>query len=399
MQPMAAHGTDWVSRAKGVTEVEQALLILSEGDFHGRWEVVKRFPDVGQSSVAPLLAIARDPDRELESRWFAVRSLGRFTTPQAIAALAQLVAEVDEDDLSVLAAEQLAGMGSQAVAALIPLLDHPLERPLAVRALAQIRQRAVIEPLLSVVTDTDSQLRQTAIEALGSFHDPRVTAVLLAALDDPSAAVRREAITALGHRHDLCGTPDLLMPLQDCLWDIDLAVCCQAAIALGRLPLPQTVPSLEKLLAASQTPESLLLHAVRSLTWIDTETALTVLLECYEGLPAIAQLEILRRLRQMTTARTRSVNFLRTLLQDTSRLPTEIKQAAALSLGQLGDETTFLALVPLLADPNQQVQFHCLRALEQLTPHDLAEQLQAVLDSGELPVAVQASIEAHLAAW
>ncbi|MEO1592651.1 MAG: HEAT repeat domain-containing protein [Cyanobacteria bacterium J06632_22] len=388
---------DWVSRAKAVTTVEQAIEILSESDFHGRWEVIKRFPDLGSVAIAPLIAIAQDHDNDTEHRWFAIRGLGRFSEPEAITALSRLVATVDHDDLSTLAAEQLAGLGKQAVTALIPLLDRPTERFLAVRALAQIRQRTVIEPLLGVLNDPDPDLRQTALEALGSFHDPRVTTALLEALTDPSGLVRKEAVITLGHRHDLCNQPDLLKPLEQCLWDLELDVCCQAAVAIGRLGLTQSLPALTRLLASAQTPEPLLLNSVRSISWLDTATALTALIDHYRILPPQIQLEVIRRLGQLTPDPHRSTQFLLSVIESQ---PSQIlKQAAALSVGQLGDKTAFRSLVPLLADSNRQVQFHCLRALEQLAPNDLETDLEAILNSQTLPIPVQERIEAHLSTW
>ena len=407
--------TDWVSFAKAVTDIDQALKVLSEGDFQGRWEIVKRFPDFGSSAIAPLIAAAQDEAADVEYRWFAIRSLGRFAAPDAITALGNLVTATDSDDLSSLAAEQLAGMGKQAVAALVPLLDHPAERLLAVKALGQIRQRSIIEPLLNVLNDPDPVLRQTVLEALGSFHDPRVTQALLSALNDTSSPVRKEAVITLGHRHDLCHQPAILRPLEQRLWDIDLEVCCQAAVAIGRLGLTDSLPALEQLMASVNTPELLLRHTVKSLSWFDTAEAQHILLKHYGQLPTPVQLEVVRRLGQLKTSPDQAVQFLLDRLSQYlqthylqaqhPQAPAEassnvaIKRAIALSLGQLGDKAAFRSLVPLLADPNRQVQFHCLRALEQLASHSLEVDLEVILNGHTLPEAVQTQIEAHLETW
>ena len=394
---LVPRAVDWVRQAKAVKTVEQALVLLSQSDFHGRWEVVKRFPELGQAAIAPLIAIAQDSKADTEHRWFAIRILGRFSEPEAITALGNLVAVVDHDDLSALAAEQLAGLGKQAITALLPLLEQPTERLLAVRALAQIRQRAVIDPLLGVLTDPDPHIRQTALEALGSFHSPRVTAALLVALQDPSSRVRQEAVTTLGHRHDLCGQPAQLKPLERCLADVDITVACQAAIAIGRLGLPQSLPALTRLLASDLTPEPLLLHTVRALSWFDTPTAQAALLGAYGKFSAAVQLEAIRRLGYLKADPHQGTEFLLAVLESGPSLA--IKQAAALSLGQLGDSTAFPRLAALLADPNRQAQFHYLRALEQLAPNDLETDLETLLNSHTLPAAVQTHIEGHLSTW
>lgn len=411
---------DWVSRAKAVKSSEQALQVLYDGDFHGRWELVKRFPDFGHESIAPLLALAQDDAVDVEIRWFAIRSLGRFATSEAITGLAQIVLTTDDEDLGCLAAEQLAQLGSDAIAALVPLLDYPQERPLAVRALAQIRQPAVIAPLLTVMSDGQPTIRQMALEALGSFHDPRVTPVLLTALGDTHARVRKEAVITLGHRRDLLsreGTvgspPDgttqslqnkLIQKLTQCLWDFDIDVCCQAAIALGRLGLNAAVPALARLLALDHTPEPLLMCVVRSLTWIDTVEAYAALTEAYGSLPVAIQTEIIRHLSTMQASPQAAVQFLSAQLvaatpDGLGDLPDGIKQAIAFSLGQLGDQTAFMALVPLLADPSRPVQFHVLQALDQLSTTALAEQLEALLNDNTLPISLKTQIETHLASW
>ena len=180
-----------------------AVQVLLEGDFQQRWDTAKLLPKFGQGAIAPLIEILEDEDAELESRWFAGRLLSEFDDPNAIMALTDLLRQTEDEELSLMAAQALANIGSTAIEALTSLLDQETTRLLAVQALAVIRRSETITPLLAVVNDPSPKIRAIAVEALGSFHDPRIPPVLIHKLGDLAAAVRKEAVIALGMRSDL----------------------------------------------------------------------------------------------------------------------------------------------------------------------------------------------------
>ena len=73
------------------TPLSWAIDIFTWGDFHQRWDVAKLLPKFGREAIAPLLEILADEDADEELRWFVVRSLGSFDSPEAIAALVELL--------------------------------------------------------------------------------------------------------------------------------------------------------------------------------------------------------------------------------------------------------------------------------------------------------------------
>jgi len=104
-----------------------ALEVLVNGDFQDRWEVAKIFPKLetgamGQSPIAPLVAILADEAAEAELRWFAARILGECPHPEGITALVALLKTTDDEDLAEIAATALTNLGTAAVQVLTPLL-------------------------------------------------------------------------------------------------------------------------------------------------------------------------------------------------------------------------------------------------------------------------------------
>ncbi|MEO1401385.1 MAG: HEAT repeat domain-containing protein [Cyanobacteria bacterium J06635_1] len=384
-------------------ELSHAIETLIAGDFQARWEISKQLPEFGDDAIAPLLKISQDNTLNLELRWFAIRALGSFQTPQVVTALASLVRTTD-DDLHDIIIKTLADMGKTSIQALTELLIYPEQRPLAVQALSQIRQTAVIEPLLAVANDVDPSLRYLAIEALGSFHDQRITPILLSALSDTHAQIRQEAIATLGRRPDLRDSHGLIDRLRDCLWDLNLAVCKTATAAIGRLGGAGADTALRQLLLSTTTPDDLRIQAVRALGWLQTEAALQVLAEalnpklysdpiCKEIIKALGQTQsplqpfAISKLNQLLTP------------PQIEQASTEIKQALAMSLGNLRADTTFDNLTALLTDADQRVRLHTLAALKQIAPQTGHHRIRALLAQKPMPSALQTEIEESLDTW
>jgi HEAT repeat protein len=364
------------------SRINEAIQRLTAGDFQSQWETAKQFSDLGDAAVAPLIAIVQNPAADWELRWFAVRILGEFSQPEVIAALTELIRQEEDEELCALASQMLAGMGADTVEVLSQLLDHREHRPLAVQALAQIRQAAVITPLLTVVSDQDATVRYLAVEALGSFHDGRVTEVLLKALQDPVSRIRQEAIKALGRRPDLRDSCDLVERLTPFLWDIDLRVCRSAALSLGRLGDESAVLPLQRLLRSETTPDSLKVEAVRALSWLQSRQGLNVLRDSFSQLSGLVQQEILQVLGQMIVPalKAEAAEMLLGILQSPTlpQHPATIRQRLAMSLGNLQWTEAFEALVRLLADPHPSVRLHGLAALKQVGGQGHAHQAQPV---------------------
>ena len=355
-----------------------ALEILTWGDFQDRWDVAKLFPSLGKQAIAPLINILQDEEAEEEFRWFAARILGEFNESEVISALVDLLKTAKSEELTAIATTALANQGKNAITALTDLLNQEEWRLLAVRGLAHIRTKETITPLLSVVHDSNVLIRVMAIEALGSFHDPLIVPVLLAALKDVAASVRKEAVIALGVRNDLKDQLNLVKVLKPLLWDFNLEVCQQTAIALGRLGTDEAANALFSLWESKVTPLPLQLQAIRALGWVETPQAIAYLKQIFQqdfansarqlDYQLLIWQEVITVLGQVQAANLIPVatQVLIELLNSSHPAMNfaEIRQKLANSLGLLADPQAVDCLQSLLSDRDAVVQLHAIAALK-----------------------------------
>ncbi|PSO53160.1 MAG: PBS lyase [Cyanobacteria bacterium QH_8_48_120] len=386
-------------------ECEQALTlalqVLAEGDFQQRWQVAKVFPKLGQGAVAPLLEILEDEEAELEARWFAARTLGQFDQPEVVMTLANLLENTEDEDLEAVAAQALANLGSSAIEALSNLLAKEESRALAVRALSLVRRSETIAPLLSVVDDPLWEIRYTAIEALSSFSDARIRPVLIAALSDTAAAVRKEAaigVSACALRGEAGDEVSHLKPL---LYDLNGEVCQQTAVALGKIGSDEASEALFQVLQSRHTPEALQIVVVKALGWAETVKALDYLQAGLKGTSLAVCREIVTVLGRTESPDLRGfctqilIEFLYS--GEEAAQATAIKQALALSLGELGETEAFDPLLTLAADSQWVVQLHAIAALKKIP--NAGQKLQHSLNDKSLSDLKKQGVVIALAEW
>jgi HEAT repeat protein len=376
-----------------------ALDLLAAGDFQTRWEVAKLLPQVvkarvinAQTAIAPLLTLLQDEDTEEELSWFVIRILGQLDDPEVLPIIVETLKTSASQELQAMAAEVLTHWGNAAIASLTQLLTVAEWRLLAVQSLSRIRHSDTIAPLLEVVQDADPVIRAAAIEALSSFHDPQISPVLLNALHDPAAIVRREAVIGLGFCTDQAGDLKLVQHLQDRLWDFDLEVCRQAAIALGRCGAEAAV--LFEVLDYPSTPQPIQLEAIRALGWLNTAAALDYLRQWLLSNPplTIAQeiVTVFGRISSPVLKPQAAQLLIEVLARDASldrqtprlQLSPELKQTIALSLGYLNQPIAVEPLIALLASESG-VRLHAIAALKQIDPN--AHQKLMALSGESLP--------------
>ncbi|MDJ0800368.1 MAG: HEAT repeat domain-containing protein [Calothrix sp. MO_167.B12] len=365
----------WDTAVEFEQVLHSSLQVLSCGDFRERWEVAKIIPKLGEAVIKPLLLIVEDEAADVEVRWFALRILGEFNEPQIILSLVNLVQSTDEEDLSIAATTALSNIGNSAIVALSQLLEHEKSRLLAVKSLSQIRRSSTIEPLISVVNDINPEIRAIAIEALGSFHEERLIPILIQALQDTSAAVRKEAVIALGMRGELKGKFDLVKQLQPLLYDLNLEVCQQSAIALGRMKDEQGVEVLFQVLISTTAPLLLKQEIIRVLSWSGSQPALVFLekilyvnnLESYQEELCQEIVTVLGN-QKLPQLRLKSAQILINFLNSEQAIASisNIKQAIATSLGELRELSALASLEQLAHDPEQVVRLHAIAALKKL---------------------------------
>ena len=378
--------------------------VLASGDFYQRWDIAKLIPKLGLMVVAPLIEILEDEDADEELRWFAGRILGEFNHPDAIAALVEVLRTSDSEELSAMAAAALGQIGSSAVTALTGLLVEEDTRLLAVRSLAHIRRKETIAPLLSVIQDPQISIRAAAIEALSSFHDSQIPPVLLDALDDLAAPVRREAVIGLSFRSDLREELDLINRLMPRLYDFNLDVCTATATALGRLGTDAAGAALYQVLQSPHTPVKLQVELVGALGRVGTLTGLEYLHSCLNQLESTTVWQeivtVLGRVEQPDlTARKTEILVLMLKSNHPATQSLVVKQAIALSLGQLGEMQAIEQLIQLLADADVGVKLHAITALKKLAPEAAYRQLQQLATESALAPDLKQGVALALAEW
>src|SRR5258706_8013345 len=149
----------------------------------------------GPRSVPTLIRALRHSDAEVVM--FAAGVLGRTRDPSAVP---HLIALLDHEDINI-------AQG-------------------AIESLARLRAAPSVEPLIEAL-DKDPWLRFAAVHALGEIGDARAVSPLVGLLDDDSIA--EAAIAALGH----IGTVEALSPLAERLSrasDDETFVACLRAI-------------------------------------------------------------------------------------------------------------------------------------------------------------------------
>jgi HEAT repeat protein len=356
---------------EGDRSLNLALEVLKCGDFSQKWDIAKLLPKFGSIAIEPLIGILGDDDEDMESRWFAAQVLAELNTIDGVLALVELLKETTDEDLSSIATQSLTNMGKTAIDALNSLIDSENEslRLSAADALARMRHPDTIVSLLQMAGDNNEKIRILAIEALGSFRDSRIAPTLVKALTDVNAAVRKEAAAALGMRVELVTELDLVDRLAPLLYDLNLGVCRQAALSLGRVGTKNASEALYKVLQAHLTPLELKLDIVRSLAWNGTETALGYLQMSLRD----AGVEVCREIVTVLGRDFAGVDRLRekacTVLLEFCGgrvLEATIKQTIAMSLGQLGDRRAVEILSSLAEDDDRSVVLHARSALDKL---------------------------------
>ncbi len=118
--------------------------------------------------------------------------------------------------------------------------DHSV-RKAATKALGNIRDPRVVEPLIAALKDEEKKVRETAAFYLGKIGDPRVVEPLIDALKkDEEKDVREEAAWMLGK----IGDPRAVEPLIAALKDEEKKVREEAARQLGKIGDPRAVEPL-----------------------------------------------------------------------------------------------------------------------------------------------------------
>lgn len=354
--------------------LELSLENLATGNFETRWEAAKIISTWGEAAISPLLELLEAEEQDIELSWFIARILGELDSPLALKTLINLLVSTENDDVKIMAATALANFKEKAIAPFCELLKQDRWRLLAVRSLASINHPEAIEPLLTALEDPQPVVRATTLAALSNFTDDKICSFMVKALEDPSPEVRKQAIIGLSRFKKL---PNLIELLQKRLKDEDLRVSRQAAIALSSCKTETAIEILLQTFLSSTTPVELQMEIARSLSWIETKEALVSLqtaiitIQNNQSTNLLLAKEIILVLGRIETTDLKPIaaSILSNLL--TSKNPvfqhSEIKQAIALGLGQLGVVKERESLKQLLKDEDAKVRLHANAALKKIS--------------------------------
>ncbi len=113
----------------------------------------------------------------------------------------------------------------------------------AIKALAELKAKEAIEPLVALFSDSDLVVVHKAVDAVASMDDPRLEKHMLKALEIKSPIARTTAITTLGNLKSEAAVDPLIAAFDDEFEEVAVA----AATALGQIGNPKAVgPLTEK---------------------------------------------------------------------------------------------------------------------------------------------------------
>lgn len=345
--------------------IEDSLL---EEDFQARWDLLKILPKFGTAIINPLIKLLEDPDQEVEVRWFIIKALSEFQTPEVILSLSKLLQTTEEDSLLEAASQALAQIGHSSIEKLVELQAQENLRGFVIEALSRIPHIEVIPYLREAYQDPSPQIRHKAIEALGSFPEAQLIPLFLQALQDTWAPVRKQALVGLKYWCHQEQQEDLLSAIKPLLYDLNQEVCQQAIFNLALLGGIIATTELGKLLKSEQTPPELKQDVIRALSWMETELALKRLLDSLltQNDPLILKeiITVLGRLKNQPL-QLQAIKTLEDFYH--SGLSEDLKVTMAVSLGELGRPESLKVLKLLKQDPEVRVRLHAIAALKKLS--------------------------------
>ncbi|MCY7391694.1 MAG: HEAT repeat domain-containing protein, partial [Leptolyngbyaceae cyanobacterium CAN_BIN12] len=191
----------------------------------------------------------------------------------------------------------------------------------------------------------------------------------------------------------------------DRLWDLNIGVCQQAAIALGRIgadaATDAAVDALSRAIAAANTPEILQVEIIRALAWIGTPPAFYSLQNLLENSRCQVSQEIAIALGRWADPSLKSAAaqvLAQSLNQEFAQVP-QLQQAIALALGQLQQPAAVGQLIQLLASQDAGIRLHAIVALKQIQSRQTHQQLAALQASQDISPELRHGIAIALQEW
>lgn len=219
-----------------------------------RWAVVAALGKLGNYKVIDyLVQAAGDPEwivrnqavTELKEK---IREIIEAHEPRASRILVRLLAMEDEEIVE-LAVEGLAKLGTSSHGLLLESLKSPSAtmRRNASLALGRMKVFRSVPSLISLLHDSDWQVRRSAVESLGLIQDRQAIEPLVQRLGDNVEKVQRQARLSLVAFGSLCTDP----LLNAIIHEKSKFILRAMLLTLGEIGDPRSVPALIKHLGSS----------------------------------------------------------------------------------------------------------------------------------------------------
>lgn len=367
-------------------------------------------------AVTALLKVIDDEDSRV--RQAAIRAAVTTDDERAVRPLRSMLTGEDER-LARDGAWGLAGLGDAGLTALLEVArsSDPQHRRRALSGLARLveDQPRAREALLAALKDTDPSVRSSAVSSLDDIGGDEAFARLSEMMADPSPEVQRSAIRTLARMED----PRAVETLSRALHSGDESLVSSAADGLGRIGTPEAVALLKQ--AAQTGDEMLVRHAANGLGYAGTPEAVAVLRDLlvaevttnqYSSMVSNAILNkdnldptplVPLIAHENEQVRQRISSLLPILLEGRAELlypyldhqRPETRAIAAYILGARDVNGEAARVIPLLADPDEQVRNAAHQSLQMMGKRAVPELAEALTDENA-DLAVEAALALSL---
>jgi HEAT repeat protein len=400
---------------------------LKQGDESSRLRAAEALVHDEALDPAPLLHSLKDESWKV--RRIAVKGVAKRAAPEAIAALLKAVHENHQNPALLNSALQV--LGSSDVDTLSPLLEFlagpdPNLRMQAALALGEQRDPRTIPALIKALDDNDTNVRYHAIEALGKLQALEAVEPLVQVAESRDFFLAFPALEALTNIGDARIAPLVVRFLEDDL------LREPAAVVLGQLGNDKAVGPLVRLLNVPNAATELIARALANLydryqsqygegEYIADLTRNEIAPTGFQNLidtlarPNLHDLRpialvlgwlkggavdrALTRLLGHAEVRDEIVEALvrhgtgtlKLLIEQLDAEDVEVRRAAVIALGRIGDATAIPALLRILEDESQAVDV--AQALGQIGDNRALDGLIAIMGSPDSSIR-QAAVSA-----
>jgi HEAT repeat protein/tRNA A-37 threonylcarbamoyl transferase component Bud32 len=248
---------------------------------------------------------------------------------------------------------------------------NKLVRSAALSALSLRKGHIDIEKVVKLLQDPDLDVQAKAVDVIVKINHPETVKFLVPALKDENEYARRSAVEVL---NEVCN-PNSVKILLETIKDDDWWVRSRAADALSEIGGPKVVDSVLELI--KDEDEDIRRTAIEILNATKDERAIDALLKATDDSDWWVRERAVDALAQIGDSR--AVPKLVEMLGKNSKTNTVVVRA----LGKLGNADLINKILPMLSQPEREVQVEAIRAISHLANEKHAETVRTVLQKAK----------------